>query len=336
MKRFLFLSLCITVSSFFIACEKEEQLINRNNEPLPQEPEDNTVPDEFSLRWETLIDDSRNENDFLISTRYLGIQGWSCLATPPHLYVGATFPQSTFATSFDKEVVDKKYPIDLTFDFPVPYTTRMETVKGSEYLQKIKDAIRSEEYQSYTSPRRPHLVRFAALNSLSDIQACFPDNEGFGHTLQRIGQQELDMKNVKSLCMGEIIFKGFTVSMDVPSKGLFINEPFSPEDLVYIRTLTYGASAYFVIASDHSYQDVLTSFKKSFIDDYNNPKGVLHNSQIILLTVSGTDQEAEVKETFEDLSTFLKSPFMNGDTYGYPLYCKGFYTKNNMIFMREN
>ena len=40
--------------------------------------------------------------------------------------------------------------------------------------------------------------------------------------------------------------------MDVPSKSIFINEPSSLEDLVYIRSLTYGVTAYFVVASEKS------------------------------------------------------------------------------------
>ena len=75
------------------------------------------------------------------------------------------------------------------------------------------------------------------------------------------------MKNIKSLCISEVIFKGFTISMDVPSDGLFIAPPSSLEELVYIRTLTYGVTAYFVIASNNSYQNVLEAFKNSFMDE---------------------------------------------------------------------
>ena len=101
------------------------------------------------------------------------------------------------------------------------------------------------------------------------------------------------MKNIKSLCISEVIFKGFTISMDVPSDGLFIAPPSSLEELVYIRTLTYGVTAYFVIASNNSYQNV-----------YYNPNGTLHESQIILLTISDINQEASIKLTFNDLNRF--------------------------------
>ena len=49
----------------------------------------------------------------------------------------------------------------------------MEDVKGSEYLQKIKEALKSKEFQSYTSPQRPYIIKFAEL---------FSDNELIGST----------------------------------------------------------------------------------------------------------------------------------------------------------
>ena len=318
-----------------MACEKEEHLVNKNNEQLPQNPKD-TVQNKFIFQWDTLIDDSKNDDEFFIGNQYIGVQRWECLATPPHIYVGATFPKSSFATTFDRENIDKKHPIDLTFNFPIPYITCMEDVKGSEYLQKIKEALKSKEFQSYTSPQRPYIIKFAELKSLSNIESCFPYNKDFGNTLKKIALQEFNVENIKSLCIGEVIFKGFTTSMDVPSNGLFTNEPTSSEKLIYIRSLTYGVSAYFIVASEAPYKEVLTAFKDSFMDDYNNPKGVLHNSKIILLTTSDINQEAEVKATFNDLNNFLKNPFMGGKIYGYPIYCTGFYVKNNKIFTRES
>lgn len=120
--------------------------------------------------------------------------------------------------------------------------------------------------------------------------------------------------------------------MDVPSNGLFINEPMSSEKLIYIRSLTYGVSAYFIIASEAQYKDILTAFKDSLMDNSQDPEGVLHKSQIILLTATNINQETNIKTTFNDLNNFLKDPFKHGETYGYPIYCLGLYTKNNEIF----
>ena len=40
-----------------MACEKEEHLVNKNNEQLPQNPKD-MVQNKFIFQWDTLIDDS--------------------------------------------------------------------------------------------------------------------------------------------------------------------------------------------------------------------------------------------------------------------------------------
>lgn len=175
-----------------MACEKEEHLVNKNNEQLPQNPKD-TVQNKFIFQWDTLIDDSKNDDEFFIGNQYIGVQRWECLATPPHIYVGATFPKSSFATTFDRENIDKKHPIDLTFNFPIPYITCMEDVKGSEYLQKIKEALKSKEFQSYTSPQRPYIIKFAELKSLSNIENCFPYNKEFGNALKKIYNPQIQI-----------------------------------------------------------------------------------------------------------------------------------------------
>lgn len=319
------------ILGFLSSCGKENITVKTENNTHISSKD--STHNNFSLKWTSLIDNSYNNGELDISSKYIGIQGWSCMANPPYIYVGATFPKSTFNTSFDEEVTDKKNPIYLIFNFNDPYITNMETVSYNEYLKKIKEAINSEEFSNYYSfPTRPYQVKFAELQSPENLDSCFVDNKDFGNTLKRIVKQELNMDKVKSLCIGKVIFKSFTVSMDTPPDGLFIKEPSGIENFVYVRTLTYGTSAYFIIGSNKTYEEVLAAFKGSFMNDYHNQEGALHKSQIILLTVSDINQEAEIKTTFDDLNSFLKNPFMNGNTYGYPIYCKGFYAKDNSIF----
>ena len=282
-----------------------------------------------------IVDNSTPNNDIFIGNQYLGIQGWSHLATPPYIYVGAVFPSSSFARSFDKEITGKKNPIDLSFNFPNPYLTRMEKGSGSEYLQKMKEAIHSDDYTNYSSCKRPHIVRFTALKNLSEVENLFHNNPSFGKVLTKICSQEFSLHNVKSICFGEIIFKGFTVSMDTPLHGIFVDGYNSTDSLVYIKSLTYGVSAYCVIISKYSYNDVLAALKQSFIESSNTPQGVLHDSQIIALITKNVNQEAEIKETFQDLDIFLNNPFQHGETYGYPIYCLGYYEKGNGVFVNN-
>jgi len=309
---------CIVLLLIVSGCDKDEI--------LPSEP------DSFSLQWDNIIDQSTEySTDIFIGTQYIGIQGWPLVANSPYIYVGATFPKNAFATSFDREVSGNKKPVELTFNFPRPYITGMEEVKRVEYLKKMKEALTSEEYKSNTPPTRPYILKIADLKSLANLESCFPENKNFGKTLEMIGKQKFELKNIKSLSVGKIVLKGFSVSMDVPPTGLFIDTPSNLSELVYTRTLTYGATAYFIIASEHSYQDVLKAFKVN--DDYQN---ILHQSQIILLTVSDGSQEAILKSSFDDLKEFVNNPFSNKDTYGYPIFCQGQYVIDNEAFKMDN
>ena len=83
----------------------------------------------------------------------------------------------------------------------------MEDVKGSEYLQKIKEALKSKEFQSYTSPQRPYIIKFAELKSLSNKENCFPYNKEFGNALKKIAQQEFNMKNKKAYVLVKLYSK---------------------------------------------------------------------------------------------------------------------------------
>ena len=321
MREFLFLVTVILLS----ACNKED-----HNNPLISEPE--PKPETFSVQWDNLIDHStENSTDIFIGTQYIGIQNWPLIAHAPYIFVGATFPKNAFATSFDREFKGNKHPINLTFNFkhPANYITCMETISGIEYKKKIKEAMKSEEYKSYTPPTKPYIAKIADLKSLSNLESCFPENKNFGNTLEKIGKQYLEMKNIKSLSVGKIMIKGFTVSMDIPTASLFIDMPDNLNELVYIREITYGVTAYFIIASEQSYQDVLNTFK---FDEYQKLK---NKSQIILLTVSDLNQDAIIKSSFDDLAEFLKAPFSEY-RYGYPIFCKGLYANDNTIFTRDN
>lgn len=313
------LNICVTAGDIFSTLSFNQGHSNEN----------------ISLEWTSLIDDSMDSNEFDISSKYLGIQGWSSIANPPTIYIGATFPEKAFATTFDREVTGEKYPIELSFNFSIPYTTNMETVNYNGYLKRFKDAIKSEEYSNHKLSSRPYLTKLAELKDLNNLDLCFSDNRDFGITFKNIIKQKLDMKKAKTLCIGKIIFKSFNVSMEVPTEGLFVENQKNLEELVYISSLTYGTSAYFVIGSNEPYEDILSAFKHSFMDDYNNPKGTLHNSQIIILTTYDINQESYLKTTFNDLDTYIKNPFNNGENYGYPIFCKGYNAKDNSLFINN-
>lgn len=100
---------------FLSSCDKDNIPVGKEDDTHISSQD--STHNNFSPKWISLIDDSKDNGELDISSKYIGIQGWSCIANPPYIYVGATFPKSTFNTSFDKEVTDKKSPVYLTFDF---------------------------------------------------------------------------------------------------------------------------------------------------------------------------------------------------------------------------
>ena len=44
-------------------------------------------------------------------------------------------------------------------------------------------------------------------------------------------------------------------------------------------------------------------------------------------------QTADISNSFEALQNYLNNPFMSGETYGYPIFCKGMYVKDNSTFI---
>lgn len=295
--------------------------------------EDKTI--NTSPQWDILIDES-NDYEIDISSRYLGIQGWWCNANPPRIYVGAVFPKNTFATSFDKEIMEKKKNINLYFNFQDPYITYLDDARLNKYLKKMNDAISSKEYEKHRFPKRPYIAKLAELKNLNDLWYCIDDNDDFAKTLIEIGKQDLDLKDIESLCVGKVVHKNFTVSMDTPENGLFIETPSNLNELVFVRSLTYGTSAYFLIASRFNYQEVLSALKGPYLEEKQREE-VLKESQIILLTVTDIRQTANISKSFNELQNYLNNPFTNEPTYayGYPIFCQGQYAKDNSLYIKH-
>lgn len=107
----------------------------------------------------------------------------------------------------------------------------------------------------------------------------------------------------------------------------------SPENPVYIRSITYGKTAFFVIESPYSYKEVeeVILSKLSLKDSVDKGEEILKKSSITLFVVSDNLQTAKVFTRFQDFDEFLESPF-NEYLYGYPIYCQGVYTKDNTVF----
>lgn len=270
------------------------------------------------IDWDNIICDQLSINEIYIGYQYLGIQNWHCFGSPPPIYPSAIFPETSFAKSFDIEVTERFRSVSLYTDFNDPYISTLQHPSGVNYLKFIKDVLKSEEYQRYKQPGL-NLFRFAEIGSVENLKRVFPNNSKLALTLQDIVSQKMNIQQYRNWIVGEIVFRGFTVTMDFPSKdGIFENNNFSTEELVYVRSITYGSSAYFIIGSNLSYNEVRSIISTPSIVDNISKK--LSDSSIVFISNSSLGQNAILSTSFEAINRYIKEPYESGD-YGYPIYC---------------
>ena len=305
------ISKILTAVTYIIACF----LIGGCNydEPTPGNDSNPDSDKTCALAWDTIVCNQLSVNELFIGSKYLGVQNWNCNGNPPGIYPAAVFPEDAFATTFDKEVSGKKNPIVVYTNFSDPFISTIENPSGVNYSRFLKSMLRSEEYKSNSEPQL-NLYRCAKMNDLDSLIKIFPDNPSFAETFESIVKQKMDLDKIKSWTIGEIIFKGFTVTMDVPEKGIFANEMPSKNGLVYVR------STYFVIGSDLTYPEVRAIISKPSM--IGTEKQNLKNTHVVLLTNSGIDQNAELHTESDALYDYFRHPYIEGN-YGYPIYCTG-------------
>lgn len=297
-----------------ISCDSDGPIPNEK----PSEPDVS-----LSNKWDTIYCAIKPEKEIYIGRRFVGVQNWPHNSNPPSIYVDAVYPEESFGTNFDKEVTGEKNPVTLYTDFSDPYVETINAPSGKAYLQFIKGMLKSDEYAGDNTPAID-LYRIKQLKSLSKAEECFPDNKTLGETICKIAEQSFG-NPTSTLALGEITYRGLSVSMDIPANGIFTDDPKNSDKLVYTRRLTYGATGYFIIGSDMKYQDLKSALSKPSFSS-----GIT-NGQIILITVDTPDQNGIIHRSFSDLNDFFMQPYSDG-SYGYPIYCQGCYVSDNSIF----
>lgn len=281
------------------------------------------------IQWDYIFSSPVSTNDIFIGSRYLGIQNWNCSGNAPQIYPSAVFPASTFATTFDKEFVGEKNPITLYTDFSDPFMAEIKQPSMVNYIRFLKEMQASEEYVKEATPSL-NRFRLADLGAPDNIKNVFSDNPRLADAFCEIIYQKTDVDKFKNWVVGEIIFKGLTVTMDSPGKeGLFVDGDVDKDDPVYVKSITYGASAYFVIGSNLGYDEIKVILTKPSLTDDVWEK--LDKTALVLITSSSPDEEADLSTSYSSLSSFMEHPYDSGQ-YGYPIYCTGCYLDDNSFF----
>lgn len=322
---------------FFSACEKEE--IKKNEGPqCPEKPVGGRF-DKIPFKWDYKFS-SVSEDDIFIGDQYISVEN-RYMITPAPLYIGAAFSENDFAQSFKSEITAPRHSQDVIFDFTKPFTGTIDKESGSTgYKVLLADALESRQYKEYIKNRlSPFDIKMTEVYTNSDIEKAFPANKGvLGELLSKEVKRNSQKAGIKSKLTGVITNRSFTTYMDIPIYGFFKDKKMNedPQNPVFLRSITYGKAAFFVIESPYSYREVEGAIfsKLSLNDAIDKGVEVLKNSTITLFIVSGSLQIAKVYNSCQDLDDFLKSPF-NEHLYGYPIYCHGVYTRDNTFFERS-
>lgn len=345
MKRFLFFLLCAVTSYLLSSCEKEEHFDGKGDKPLVDIPKD-TIQEKFLPKWDALIDDSNDNGDIFIGTQYLGIQGWSHLATPPYIYIGAVFPESEFGKNFSKELLYPRNPIDISTSFPDSYIGEItKETGGLGYKKFLKDVLKSSEYKKFTQNGGRESLDFQCTEyfSYTDIEKAFSSNAGLAKIFSAKVQSNSRKTNIKSRLLGQLISRNFTVTMEVPANGFFKDKSkdTSAENPVYVRSISYGKIALLAIESEYSFEEVKKAVEagvkwKIFSAGGNfssKDTEILQKSTITLYLISD-DTSGEANQFFNSLDD-IKNAFKinySESNFGLPIFCKGYYTKDNSLF----
>lgn len=336
-ERITLIFICLFAFVFLSACEKEETNNKGGIPTFPEEPAKGRF-DETPFAWDYRFS-TVSEDDLFIGDLYISVNN-RYMVTPPPLYIGAAYSEKNFGISFKPEITASRNPLDVIFDFIKPFTGTIENKQGSiGYKELLADALESNEYKEYMSGRlSPFDIKLVEVYTYEDIEKAFLYNEALGELLSKEAKKTSKIKGIKSRTTGVLANRSFSVYADIPIQGFFEDKDMNEntENPVYIRSITYGKTAYFVIESPYSYQEVEEAVK-SKLSLSNVVKGdeILKNSTITLFIVSNNGQTANVYTSFQDLDKFLKTPF-NEHLYGYPVYCQGVYTKDNTIFLVKN
>lgn len=312
-----------------------------NDDSPEQLRPDNTIPDpDFVPEWTTVLTGGPvSASSIFIGDSYTSVYGYGNHDDPmTFLYLGATAPADVFPKSLrQSNLVEKqKHSADVYADFNGndSFLGESEGLKYISYRKFLNAVIGSQEYAKFL--RESSWTRldysYCDAKTVGNLMKLFPDNELFAKGMMEVVKDVPNLADAKSVTVGRVAMKSFSTHVDGLSGGLFVNPEDAPEGAVYINSLTYGATAYFVVVSDRSYEEVSVCLRTEDVKDaFDNPDGKLHNSTIVSFINNSHTQNATVVATYDELDAFLKQPFTETD-YGYPIYCDGRYASDNSTF----
>lgn len=265
---------------------------------------------------------------------------------PEIIYVGAAFPEADFGRTFSNELVYPRNPIEISTSFPNSFIGEItKETGGIGYKLFLKDLLKSDEYKSFIKKGMRESLDFQCTEyfSYADIEKAFSANAGLAKVFSTKVQSKTHKTNIKSKLLGQLISRNFTITMELPPKGLFKDQTknTSPENPVYVRTLSYGKIALLSIESEYSFEEVKQAIEAGIkwkivhtgSDISAKNIEILQKSTITLYLIAD-DTNGEGNHFFDSLDDIKQAFQINysDGNIGLPIFCKGYYTKDNTLF----
>lgn len=205
--------------------------------------------------------------------------------------------------------------------------------------------LNSTEYKKFLQKGGRESLDFQCTEffSYSDIEKAFSSNAGLAKIFSAKVQSNSKKTNIKSRLLGQLISRNFTVTMEVPVNGFFKDKSkdTSSENPVYVRSISYGKIALLTIESEYSFEEVKKAVEAGIKWKIVNAGGsytskdaeILQKSTITLYLISD-DTDGNVNQFFDSLDDIKNAFRINYSeaNVGLPIFCKGYYTKDNSVF----
>ncbi len=268
------------------------------------------------------------------------------ISDPNIIYVGAAFPAADFGKDFSKEYIHPRNPIEISANFPDPYLGEITKETGSfGHKRFMKEVLRSTEFKNYIEKGARESLHFSCSEfySYSDIEKAFSANAGLAKIFSAKVQSNSKKTNIKSRLLGQLISKHFTVAMETPTNGFFKDRTKDTleENPVYIRSISYGKIALLSVESEYSFEEVKSAIEAgikwkifSAGGSYSSKESEILQKSTITVHLISDDSKGAVNQNFDSLDE-IKNAFQlsySEANIGLPIFCKGYYTKDNSIF----
>ncbi|WP_300877571.1 hypothetical protein [uncultured Duncaniella sp.] len=288
-------------------------------------------PGEFVADWKYIVDNENTGAKYtFLSERYLGVEafvssdGLPKRQTAPELYPGLVCMENDFGSDLQTEIVSDRQPVGLYSQMGDHLLLDREDVRPGAvvYQSFCKDLLASDDYKEVVNRDfSPTVFAMCDVMETANVPSLFTENAYFGGMLSRILAQDYNADAGKTLAAGKILINGLVMGIDAAADGFFTKKPDNIAELAAVKQLDYGATAYFFVISDRTFDAVYDCFrgfgeKNNIVEDFKT--GELKDSRIVAFVTNDVTRNARIVTSVEELCDFIRHPF-TANACGYPV-----------------